>query len=393
MAATTPASPPPDAKFRHTAQPVPSIPSTAPAGIGVRLAPVALTTSTRHHADTRRTQAVRFPLHLTPAIHRWRVRIRNGNDVTAGVGGGPVSLTGLWVGPGWDGAYESPPRRVATSAVIPADGSEWVSPWINTPIGGRRRMMVSAGLRNQAQTNILSPGGCWRNAATADAAQSRSSTGFVPASWAPLNWWVEVEVNADVAVIAAWGDSNTAGTGTALPVNDSWLSQYARKVGAVPMHVAFPGTAMWQWADPSDRRWQRYQGHRADAVVHFMGQNDLASASSSLAEMKARFHATADLLKEYVSPMVYLATLTPSGRKSGQQNTVRREYEAWIRGLPGGARDVLEFAAAVSTDDTTLLAAYDAGDQLHMNTAGHTTMAAAITRPVARPDTTAGQSV
>lgn len=352
---------------------------------GLRLAPIALTTSTGAGLGTesRTSQAVRLPLHYAPLIRRWRVHVRNGNDVTGVSTGSPVNLTGLWFGPGWDGTFFLAPTQIHGEVTIPSGGGEWVSPWINTPIGGGQRMMLSAGLTNSAGTNAINPGGCWRNTygEGASTAGNTSGAGYVAARWAPLNWWVEVEVGADVPVIAAWGDSNTAGTGTSFPVNDSWLSQYAYAVGGIPMHVAYPGTAMFQWASDSERRWTRFANFRADAVIHFMGQNDLAS-TLPLAEMQTRYNATVELLKAKVSPNLYLATITPSGRKTPDQNTVRREYETWLRTLPGGARDLFEFGQTLSTDDTTIADSFDSGDQLHFNTAGHTALAAAITRPV-----------
>lgn len=346
---------------------------------GLRRAPVALTTSTRRGADNRRSQAVRFPLHLTPTIPRWRLHLRNHNDVT-GQTGGPVTLTGLWVGDGWDAAFTATPQQVHGAVTVPANGTEWVSPWISTPLGGGRRMMLSAGLTNPAQTNILNPGGCWRNTSGSGAstAGTAAPAGYSLSTWAPLSWWLEVESAAPV--IAGWGDSNTAGTGTTLPVNDSWLSQYARSVGALPMHVAFPGTAMFQWASASDRRWHRYPSDlRPDAVIHFMGQNDIAG-TDSLAKMQARYNDTVGLLRGTVSPNVYLATITPSGRKTPAQNAVRRQYDTWLRTLPGGARDVFDFGRAVSTDDSTIASPFDSGDQLHFNTAGHAALAVAVIR-------------
>lgn len=364
------------------------IPDPEPGGApatGLRVASVALTTSTGSGTETRAAQAVRIPLHYAPPVRRWRVHVANHNAVLD-TSGNAVTLTGLWVGPGWNGTFTTAPTQVSTGGTVPAGGGEWVSKWINTPIGSGQQMMLSAGLSGATGTNIITPGGCWRNTSggAESTAGATSGSGYTTSLWAPLNWWIEAEIDTTVPVIAGWGDSNTAGTGTTLPVNDSWLSQHARAVGAIPMHVAFPGTAMSQWASGTDRRWERFTGFRADAVIHFMGQNDIAG-TSSLAEMQARYNDTIEHLKAKVSPNLYLATITPSGGKTSAQNTVRRQYETWLRGLPGGARDLFEFGAAISTNDTTIAAPYDSGDQLHFNTNGHAALAAAIARPVVTP--------
>lgn len=138
----------------------------------LRLAPIALTTPTGSGTETRAAQAVRFPLHYAPQVRRWRVHVANYNDVT-GTSGNAVTLTGLWVGAGWDGTFTATPSKVSDGGTVPAGGGAWTSRWITTPIGGGQQMILSAGLSGASGTNIITPGGCWRN--TAGGAESTST--------------------------------------------------------------------------------------------------------------------------------------------------------------------------------------------------------------------------
>lgn len=101
--------------------------------------------------------------------------------------------------------------------------------------------------------------------------------------------------------------------------------------------------------------------------------------------MQARFETTMPMVKANISPNVYVATITPSAGKTSAQNTVRRAHATYLRSLPLGVRDLFDFAAAVSSDDTTLRPEFKGAggtDDLHPNTAGAAAMAAAVARQI-----------
>lgn len=352
----------------------------------LKLVPLALTAATGSGDDSTASGAIRFPLHYGATITRWRVHVRNHN-YASGVSytsGGTVS--GMWFGKGWDGAFTSTPTQVAYPLTIPSSGADAVTPWINTPIEAGAQQMLSIGWTAPTSSpKVLTPGGGWRSSSSGSAS-AQSGSGYTVSGWFPFDWWIEAETAATTPTVAGYGDSITAGTGTDLTVETSWLSQYARTIGALPVHYAYPGSGMVLWQNAADPKWTRWADFPpADAVIHFMGQNDLGTATTA-AIMRDRFETTMPMVKARISPNVYVATITPSAGKTAAQNTVRREHATYLRTLPLGVRDVFDFAAAVSNDDTTLRDEYRGGtagtDELHPNTAGAAAMAATITRPI-----------
>ena len=95
------------------------------------------------------------------------------------------------------------------------------------------------------------------------------------------------------------------------------------------------------------------------------------------------WHSTImDLARRHIAPVVYETTMPPRTTSTSAAEEVRRAYNAWLSSQPDGARDVFDYAAAVSADDETIRPEMDA-DGIHVNDLGHAATAAAVTRPVA----------
>ncbi|MFC0673559.1 GDSL-type esterase/lipase family protein [Brachybacterium hainanense] len=361
-------------------------PSEGGGGAAFRRVPLALTTATATGEESVGGGAIRFPLDYAPRVGRWRLHIRNHNYAsnTSYQSGGQV--TGVWIGPGWGGAFTTAPSQVSGALTIPTDGSEVVTPWINAPFGDGVQQMLSVGWSAPTDTpHVLVPGGGWRSTSAASASAA-SGAGFSATAWIPFDWWIEAEAAPDVPTKAGWGNSITAGTGTTLIVNDSWLSQHCRATGALPIHWAYPGSGMSLWMNPQDPKWSRWADFpKADVVIHAMGQNDLGTAASAQV-MRDRFETTLPMVREHISPTVVVSTITPHAGKTEAQNAIRRQHATYLKSLPLGVRDCFDFAAAVSNDDVALRPEFRGGpagtDELHPNTAGAAAMAAAITRPI-----------
>lgn len=346
--------------------------------------PLILTAATATGSESSTGGAIRFPIHYGAGINRWRVHVSNHNHASGASFTGGGNISGMWFGPGFNGAFTSTPTQVAWPMTIPDNGSDAVTPWISTPIPANTQNMLSIGWYSTSETKVRTAGGGWVSVSSASAS-AQSGTGYVLANAMPYDWWIEAEVPATTPTVAGYGDSITAGTGTDLLVYSSWLSQYGRKEGILPVHWAYPGSGMILWMSPGDQKWSRWADmDKADAVIHFMGQNDLGTAESA-AVMQERFETTLPMVKTFISPNVSVATITPHANKTEAQNTVRREYEDYLRTLPLGVRDLFDFAAAVSSDDIALKPEYRGGagtDELHPNAAGGLAMANAITRKV-----------
>ena len=347
--------------------------------------PLILTASSGSATDSAAAGAIRFPLHYGARVTRWRVHVRNYSysSGTAYASGGNIS--GMWFGPGFDGEFTSTPTQVAWPMTIPTNGEEVVTPWINTEIPADTKHMLSIGwTASTATPKFRAPGGGWVSTSSGSA-PSASGAGFNVSGWFPYDWWIEAETDATTPTIAGYGDSITAGTGTELTVYTSWLSQYARKIGALPVHYAYPGSGMVLWMNGTDAKWSRWSDFpKADGVIHAMGQNDLGTATTA-SIMQDRFDTTLPFVREFISDNVYVSTITPHAGKTSAQNDVRREHAAYLKTLPLGVRDVFDFAAAVSSDDIGLKPEYKGGngtDELHPNAAGAAEMSDAVVRPV-----------
>lgn len=203
----------------------------------------------------------------------------------------------------------------------------------------------------------------------------------------PLFAWLEVEVPASTPVIAAFGDSLSSGVSSARPVVDSWIDQYARQIGAVPAHWSASGDKASGWQGSVERKWFMYGEAIAmpDAMVYFMGSNDLSEASITAGEMQARLSETAAAIQARITPVLFGATILPRNDQATGSTfeTVRRQVNAWLP-ASGLFRQVFAFSAAISSDDDTIIPAYNA-DGTHLTSAGYGALAAAITRPLVTP--------
>lgn len=355
-------------------------------GSGFKSAHLALNQPAGSSTEAVSAASVRWPVTLGITARRARLHLRNWNwSVGTGAGynyTGAVSVSGLWAGPAQGKTFQGAPRRVLDAFTTPANGAEYVSEWFSYEFTEDVQHLVSIGFTTAAgQTNYQGRGGCWRTTNPADAGTVDPSAELSANS--PFDVWLELEVPAATPVLAGFGDSNTVGTGTALPVHDSWLNEYCRKARAMPFFIANHGSMASSWAGLDAAKWNRFAVvAKPDAVVYFLHQNDL-TAGITLDVLKQRYRDTVALLRAKLTQNVYAATVTP-GNKGEVVESVRRAYNTWLMGRPEGVRDCFDFASAVSDDDTVLRPA-DAFDALHFNTAAHAKLAAKILERPATP--------
>ena len=332
--------------------------------------PLALTVGGGGHAGPT-SGIYRMPLKFGATITRWRAHFRN-NNPRFGTDGPPVSISNVYFGPASNGDFSSS-SRIGSTYSTGTTGT--VTPWVSTPINAGTEYALSYQFSGTATNRVV--GGGW----SASSVNSTSAT-LTRVTSLPLDVWIEAEVAPEVPVIAAFGDSLSSGVGATLPVHDSWLSQWTRANGALPVHYTASGDTMAGWADSNAYKWQRWQGlTRPDAVVHNMGSNDVFNGAN-LATLQERRAASIEQLGNLVSPVIYTATITPRTSSSGAEEAVRRSYNTWLKGLPDAARDVFDFVPAISGDDERISPGFDA-DGIHLNTAGYAAVAGAITRPLA----------
>lgn len=341
--------------------------------------PLALSAATARGETVAGSGSVRFPVRYGARICRWRIHVRNHNYASGRSFTSGGLITGVWFGEGANGEFSSQPRHVSSELAIPHNGADRATPWIEVSIEPGINYLVSVGWTAGPGAKVETAGGAWVST-SADVAAAMRDSSYRPDVFVPFDWWIEAETPSTTTIVAGYGDSITVGTGTESVIHTSWLSQYARLVGALPIHRAFPGSGMTLWMDPDNHKWERWSNFQAaDYVIHAMGQNDLGSAESELV-MRERFETTLPMIRSLISPNIYVATITPHAIKSNHQDAVRRAHAEYLRSLPLGAIDLIDFASAVSDDDTGLRPELRGGargaDELHPGTDGAARMAA-----------------
>lgn len=351
---------------------------------GMKTVPLALGLGFGSDYQAPAACSFRVPLLFTPDVARFRIHIRNSNPRTGSLRAGAGEFTGVWHGKhAANGAFTASPTQIVPAFTTPADGSEWVSDWINQPLGGGTEYLLSFAYTSTATVKpVFTAGGSWRNDTSAAHGPTIAPT-MTRENLIPFDIWMEAETASTTPVIAGFGDSLTAGIGADFTVQDSWVSQYARAHGALPVHYAIGGTTMGSWHDGfyAFNRWQGFA--RPDAVIWAMGSNDIFTGSD-LATLQTRHANLAPLLAAKVSSRIHAATIMPRTNQTGATEDVRRAYNAWLATRPNGVREVFDFADSISTDDETIIPAYDS-DGTHLTAEGYAQNAAAITSAITAP--------
>ncbi len=311
---------------------------------------------------------MRMPVRFGIRINRWRIHFRN-NNPRFGVIGSGVSLPQVYFGPATSGAFTATPALIASDRTTGT-----VTRWQRTPIEAGVEYAISYSFSTTGITRRVVGGG-W--SASSVSSQSATLTRVVSL---PLDAWIEAEIEPDVPVLAVFGDSLASGVGASLPVFESWLSIYCRRIGALPVHYTASGDTMAGWSNPFAHKWARWQHlSRPDAAFHAMGSNDVF-AGASLDQMQERRATTMQILTEYVSPVIASTTLLPRSRLSGATEDTRRAYNAWLKTTPDEARDLCDMVPPVSRNDEDISPGFDCGDGVHLNASGYRSMQTAITR-------------
>ncbi|MFJ3030878.1 SGNH/GDSL hydrolase family protein [Rothia terrae] len=206
----------------------------------------------------------------------------------------------------------------------------------------------------------------------------------------PFDIWLEAEVPASTPVLAVFGDSLSSGVRAERPVADSPISLYAFAHNSLPVHYSASGDTMTSWIAAGDAGWKvnRWDGlSKADALLFSMGSNDVF-ANVTLSGLQGKFAQSLALMSKRVKDgaPVYLTTILPRTNKvdtaSVTSEAVRRQYNTWLKTQKGAGnvKEVFDIVPAVSSDDETLMSAYDM-DGVHLNTVGYKAIADTLNLP------------
>lgn len=326
-------------------------------GSGFKTLPLILTAGRGGGEDKAPLVAtVEYDVSLAPSINvsRYRFAIRDGNPRWGTSTAQAIRLANISVG----GVQK------LTSMTTNSDGSITFSPWMTGNFGNLKFSYTAL-----EQPRYIIGGGRLNGTRRTEM---------------PFELWFEVEVPATTPAIGLVGDSNSVGVNATIPIHDAWMSQYCRRVGAFPVLYGHSGDGMSAAQTVDHYKWNRWNHlDRPDMVVHANGANDLPSTEGgvTLAQMQEWARAEWAVSDAKISTNKHGAVL--KSRESGVNNTVRVQYNNWIKTLPDPLRDWQDIASPVTTGDSGgLLPQYISSDNTHMNTAGHTAIANALTRPL-----------
>lgn len=324
---------------------------------GYKTLPLILTAGRGGDEDKAPLSAnVEYDVNLSPAINtgRFRFGIRDGNPRWGTFTAQAIRLTNISVG----GVAK------LSSMTTNADGSITHSPWMSGPLGNLKfdysapiapRYIIGGGRVNGTRRTEM-----------------------------PFELWLEIEIPATTPAIGLVGDSNSVGVNTTIPIHDAWLSQYCRRMGYFPVLYGHSGDGMSQAQTVAHYKWNRWNHlDRPDAVIHANGANDIPNTEGglTLTQLQEWARAEWEISDAKISKIKHGAVI--KSRSSGINNTVRLQYNNWIKSIPELLRDWHDIASPVTTNDAGgTLPQYMSSDGIHMNTAGHTAIANSITRPL-----------
>lgn len=284
---------------------------------------------------------VRFPLHLSAPVDRWRLRITTLDQRSDRMPPGRVEITGLWLGrEGAHGTFAGPPARRLSRRRLPGGWSGLVTPWFDDPIG-HGEWLLSLGWSSEAgKPTVMSLADSYR-CSDPDAAGRSDGERFLVSRYVPLSWAIEAEVPHSVPVVVAWGDDRALSSTPAAGLSDSALSRWARAFGALPVHALFPGTGLALW-DEYQRQW-RHTSLEAPAseVFHLMGSRDVA-AGASLERLKELFVGSLARLEKNYGPNMRVVLLEAPPALDSGPSRVLSAYNEWLLATFPGAVYTIE---------------------------------------------------
>lgn len=351
----------------------------AAGGINTRLVPLSLTTGASS-ADAAVEGTVRYPIHFSPVIGRWRLRIVDVNPRYGSNRTGNSTIEHVLIGAhAGDGAFKVKPTQVAASGNIPAGKDGWTSPWMDHQLGASQQLLSFSYVTAGGLPCAL-PGAGWQGSRSV--AQELAPSFGGPAVRMPFHVWIEAEVDSRVRVIAALGSSSACGQGATYPVLESFVSQHARRVGALPVHYTAAGTTIEDWDLPTHYKWTMQDIYTTpDALAWNIGSNNIYG-DTPLASMISSSTSLLGLLEARGISHIYAANIPPRAATTTERTNVRLGYNDWMR-TSGEFKDLFDFASALSSDGLVMDPEYDSGDGTHYNSAGHDRTVTTITANMA----------
>lgn len=328
--------------------------------------------------------AYRLPLNFGARIHRFRLRLRNYDYRDDATKSGTIALHSVSLGEAvrnsageLTGALVAGTIQDLALTGTAADGAEIVTDWAVAPLDPSRTYLLTYRITGGA-TQVWSTdmAGSWE--VTTPTAAHTAGAAVTRQIRAPLSVSLDAEVDESTPVYGAFGDSLTVGSGSTLPVHDSWIAAYARTHGGLYTMWAAHGDTLESWGAVSSKV-TRFAGlARPDVLFVAMGSNDIWTGAD-LPTLQTRLRAALATLRAHTTTNIVLCSVWPRDSTADEsRETIRRAYNDWLRTtLPGGASRYVATWPAISADDSTLRDEYDS-DGTHLTTTGYAAVASIL---------------
>lgn len=368
--------------------------------------PLALTRPLAERLSTVTSRSIRIPFRVAGRVKASRIHIRNINYRTNTAYPGQVTLRTVNIGTaGTDSDGEPTSSFVATEdfpsgqRVIVRDttvddmGDGWTSWWITDGFKPGVNYMLTFGYQTNGQDIQTSMGGGWQTDGKPNNAELPSDPTAARTGRLPFDVHLELVMENDTPRDVVIGDSIAAAANATMPVFEAPAAISSRQTARVSRLHTFGGAAFGEvfggaWTDPNSLKWKEITDYgRADRLIIALGNNDI-NAGDSLQTLKDRISAVARIGTERISSNLTVCTITPRTSWAGtEKDTIRQEFNDWVRSFPAGVDAVADTARAVEDDTGTAPRSdYAVSDGIHFNTAGSKALAAAITTAYVQSD-------
>ena len=297
----------------------------------------ALSTMVSDKANYRQSQRIAFTCPTN--VERVRIHVSARNYRT-GVTWGGMTLRGIGIGEQTNGGQVKNLRTFesAKNAVIPTDGTDWVSEWETAFLSPGSTYLLSYGCdwtTAPGDMGLLS-GTNWSNSRSEAWDEEGSSSGWVRLSLQPLDIWIECLAPADVPVYSYFGTSLTMGMDSGESVFSSYPQIHARMNGAFCAQTSAGGWAVVdasaQDPDIINRFGKAGESERVYAL--WGGSNDVNARGASVAEVADAIEEWSKHAKRYLKGSQYLQTTAGGLRYTGPDDPQWLNIEAmneWLR--------------------------------------------------------------
>ena len=340
---------------------------------------------------------VRYPFSLPSTTTRWRLIIRNRDYKTETDFANAVSFSGFWVGRhsidstsgAGTGLFTSAPEQAIGAFTTPADGSEMTTDWVTAAaaqVHANRPTLLSFGYTMPAGSSVAQgSGGCYlRNAVGASALGESMSPGTMLGQYYSFfDIRLEYEATDSFYLVFCIGDSITeALNSTEFGTQFSWPSQVGRRQNIRTLNGGIAGILPSEYGNASHRKWTRWglEARGVQTAIIALGTTAIQN-SVPLDTLKSEILSIMTILRDsFGIQRIYLSTVNPRSFDATRE-TMRKDFNTWLRALPGGAAGCFDFARntqaapAASTADSSTLDAAWVGDGTHPSAGGHMKMA------------------